>query len=170
MRPHSCSECGFDFEFDRAALARRCDSFPGTADDLLGLAEKDLVRRRTNPDTWSPIEYAAHVDEAVRWYVGRIGQVLAKEFQQLAPFDFDAAAQDRQYLHRSVATVVDALRVSCSQLKDIARSTSGSQLKRCGVGSDGSPRDVALLLARAHHELVHHEVDLRRGLGLVPMQ
>jgi hypothetical protein len=38
------------------------------------------------------------------------------------------------------------------------------------MGSDGSPRSVELLLARAGHELAHHELDLRRGLGLAQVR
>ncbi len=136
--------------------------------DLLKSADRHVVQRRPGAEVWSAIEYAAHVGEAVCWYVGRIRRVLKEDLPQLAPFDFDAAAEEGDYHRRSIDEVVADLRTACRALADLARSVSGSQLSRCGLSSDGSPRSVALLLTRAEHELVHHELDLRRGLGLAP--
>lgn len=138
--------------------------------DIPKSTDESFIRRPPGPDVWSPVEYAAHTGEAVRWYVGRIKRVLDEDLPRLEPFDFDAAAEEGEYDRRSVDTVVADLRTSCRQLADIARSVSGSQLTRYGLARDGSPRSVSLLLTRADHELVHHELDLRRGLGLAPMQ
>ncbi len=133
-------------------------------------ADPERIRARVDPHVWSPLEYAAHVGEAVRWYVGRIRCVLDEELPQLAPFDFDAAAEEGEYYRRSIDQVVADLRAACRALADLARSVSSSQLGRYGLGSDGSPRSGALLLTRAEHELVHHELDVRRGLEFAPTQ
>lgn len=146
----------------------RCDAFPDLVEDLLVAADPDLLRTRLDPRIWSPIEYAAHLADAVRWYVGRVRCVLDESRPQLSPFDFDAATEIGEYYRRDIDQVVADLRAGCQALGDLAKSVTDDQLGRCGLGSDGSPRSVALLLARAEHELVHHELDLRRGLGLAP--
>lgn len=161
---------GLDSGVDRTSLAERCDGFPRVVEDILGSADSHLIRRRPEPEIWSSIEYAAHVGEAVCWYVARIRCVLDVDFPQLAPFDFDAAAEKGEYRRRSIDVVVADLRTACRELTNIAQSVSGNQLNRYGLGSDGSRRSVALLLTRAEHELVHHELDLRRGTGFTPMQ
>jgi hypothetical protein len=162
--PEGCHECGFDSGEDRTSLAARSDAFPEIVNDILRSADANLIRRRPAPEVWSPVEYAAHVGEAVRWYVGRIRCVLEEDLPQLESFDFDAAAEAGEYYRRRIDAVVADLRTSCRELADIARSVSASQLSRYGLGSDGSPRSVASLLTRADHELVHHEFDLRRSL------
>ncbi len=165
MHSDRCAECGFDFMEDPVSLAARCELFSATLQSLLTSADPDVVRCRPAPEIWSVLEYGAHVGEAVLWYVARIRRVLNEELPQLEPFDWDAAAVAGQYNRRNVDAVVADVRSACRELADLAGSMTEDQLSRQGVGSDGSPRSAELLLARAGHELVHHESDLRRGLG-----
>jgi hypothetical protein len=167
MTVEGCAECGYDFGWDRTSLLTRCDAFPIALQDMLATADPARVRRRTATGLWAPIEYGAHLGEAVHWYVGRIRRVLDEDRPRLEPFDFDAAAEEGEYGDRSVGDVVADVRTACRELADIARAVSTIQLRRCGLGSDGSPRSAESLLVRAEHEVVHHELDLRRGLGLL---
>ena len=161
MPADRCAECGFNFREDRASLVARCGDFPEVVKDVLESTPDERIRARPVPS----IQYAAHVGDALCWYAQRIRRVLDEDFPKLEPFDFDAAADSGEYRRRSIDTVLTDLRAACSVLANIARPVSDRQLIRFGLGSDGSPRSVALLLARAHHELVHHELDLRRGVG-----
>lgn len=120
MQPDRCRECGFDFAGDRARLAVRCVSYPGVLADLLKSADGRVVQRRPGAEVWSAIEYAAHVGEAVCWYIGRIRRVLKEDLPQLAPFDFDAAAEGGDYHRRSIDEVVADLRTACRALADLA--------------------------------------------------
>ena len=155
MPADRCAECGFNFKEDKASLVARCGDFPEALKDVLESAANERIRARPVPEIWAPIEYAAHVGEALRWYAQRIRRVLDEDFPKLKPFDFDAAADAGEYRRRSVDMVLTDLRGACRELANIARPVSDLQLGRCGLGSDGSPRSVALLLARAHHEPVH---------------
>jgi hypothetical protein len=165
-----CAECGFDFAGGVAAQIARSCRFPGVLEELLGSADPAALRRRRHPDVWSPLEYSAHVGEAVLWYVGRIRRVLGAERPRLEPFDWDAAALLGGYNRRSADRVCGDAAAACGELAALARSLRPEQLPRQGIGSDGSPRSTGLLLARAGHELAHHELDLRRGLGLAQMR
>jgi hypothetical protein len=156
-----CADCGYDLGWDRANLLARCRDFPMTLQDMLVTADAARVRRRT-----APIEYAAHIGDAVRWYVGRIRRVLDQDLPQLKPFGFDAAAEEGEYCGCDIGEVVADVRTACRELADIARPVSATHLRRSGLASDGSPRSAHSLLVRVDHELVHHDLDLRRGLGL----
>ena len=152
------------FAVDLDVRAERATRFPATLGNLLADADSDEVRRRPAPAIWSPIEYAAHTGDAVHWYVERIYRVLREDRPKLAPFDWDLATEQRDYRRRSIPRVLAAVEQACSEFTNLARSLNRDDLQKTGVGSDGSPRTVEVLLGRADHELVHHEMDIRRGL------
>lgn len=164
MSPGPCAECGFDWTVDSARLVTRCDALPETLRDIIGSADA-AARRRPSSQTWSPIEYVAHLDEAVRWYVARIRRVLDENLPQLEAFDFDEAAEEGGYNSRELATVFRDLDAACRELTHIARSVTRADLARPGLGSDGTPRTAAVLLSRVEHELVHHDLDIRKVLN-----
>lgn len=132
---------------------------------LLHATALEVLLRRPDPRTWSPLEYAAHVSEAVPWYVARIQRVLRESEPRLTAFDWDLAASEGNYRQRGVETVATDVRRACGELAEVTRSVTGDDLARAGTGSDGTPRTVRTLLARAGHELAHHELDIRRGLA-----
>lgn len=162
--PAACAECAFDYSLDRRRLMARCESFPNDVARLLATAPRDRIRQRPAPDVWSAVEYAAHVAEAVRWYTQRIRRVLAEEVPRLGPFDFDAAADAGEYNKREIDEIIEALRTTCRALAELTGPLDSAQLRRTGLGSDGTPREVAALIARAEHELAHHDLDIRRSL------
>lgn len=164
-----CGECRYDFEEDPVRLAERCVVFSAGMSDVLDRASLDVLSRRPTPRTWSPLEYAAHVSEAVPWYVARIRKVLRECGARLTAFDWDLAASEGRYRERGVETVTGDLRRACAALADVARSVTPDDLARTGTGSDGTPRTVRALLARAGHELAHHELDIRRGVQAAPL-
>jgi DinB superfamily len=159
-----CAECGYDFGEDPDRLSARCAAFSAGLSSVLHATPLDLLLRRPDQRTWSPLEYAAHVGEVIPWYVARVRRVLREAEPRLAAFDWDRAASEGQYRQRGVGTVVRDLRQACTTLAEVAGSVSGDDLTRAGTGSDGTPRTVRTLLARAGHELAHHELDIRRGL------
>lgn len=133
---------------------------------LLQATTPDVLLRRPNPSTWSPLEYAAHVSEVIPWYVARVRRVLSETAAQLAAFDWDLAASKGRYRLRDSDTVTRDVRRACAELAETARSVTTEELAREGIGSDGTPRTVATLLARAGHELAHHELDICRGIDV----
>jgi hypothetical protein len=160
----ACGECRFDFGEDPARLAERCTAFGAAMTTLLHATAHEVLMRRPDTRTWSPLEYAAHVSEAIPWYVARIRKVLRETEPRFAGFDWDLAAREGKYRQRGVESVVADVRRACAELAELACSADGDDLARVGTGSDGTPRTVRVLLARAGHELAHHELDIRRGI------
>ena len=46
------------------------------------------MRARPDPDTWSALEYAAHLRDALRFYEDRIRRTLSEDRPQLEPYGF----------------------------------------------------------------------------------
>jgi hypothetical protein len=53
---------------------------------------------------------------------------------------------------------------ACAALAAVARSVTEEDLVPTGRGTDGTPRTVRVLIARAAHELAHHELDICPGV------
>ena len=160
-----CGECRYDFGEDPVRLSERCAAFSTDMTGVLHVTALDVLLLRPSPRTWSPLEYMAHVSEVIPWYVARIQKVLREAEPQLTAFDWDRAASDGKYRQRGIERVASDLQRACAALAEVARSVTGDDLAHAGTGSDGTPRTVQTLLARAGHELAHHELDIRRGLG-----
>ena len=159
-----CVECGFDFAPgpDAGPLV---ESFGGSVHVLFDAAPRVQLVERPEPGVWSALEYAAHTADAVGWYCDRVELVLAAPGVQLAPKDWDLATDTADYSHRSTERVLTDLRAAGARFARMRRGLDKSALARCGVGSDGSARSVEQLVARAVHEAVHHEQDIRQGLA-----
>jgi hypothetical protein len=159
-----CPACGYRATGDLAATAERARRFPEVLAALLQDADSATVRHRTEPRVWSPLEFGAHVGEAVGAYLDRADDVLSHDRPQLEPVDWIRAAEVGEYRRRSVQRVLEEVHRACWRLADLASALTPEQLARQGLGADGSPRSIAVLIARADHELAHHEHDLRRVL------
>jgi hypothetical protein len=79
--------------------------------------------------------------------------------------DWIRAAEVGEYRRRSVQRVLDDVRRACRRLSGLVSSLTPQQRSREGIGGDGRPRTVELLITRADHEIAHHEQDLRRVLS-----
>jgi DinB superfamily len=160
-----CPACGYRFTGDLVSTADRARTFPEVLAMLLDAADSATVRHRTEPRVWSPLEFGAHVGEAVDAYLDRVDRVLSHDRPRLEPVDWVRAAEIGEYRRRSVQRVLHDVEDACGRLADVAATVSPEELGRQGVGSDDQPRTVELLITRADHELAHHEHDLRRLLS-----
>jgi hypothetical protein len=98
-----------------------------------------VLLRRPDPAAWAPLEYAAHVSEAIPWYVERIQKVVREDVPRLTPFDWDWAAVTGRYRERTIERVTADLHRACAALADLAHSITADDLARTAIGSDGTP-------------------------------
>ena len=131
----------------------------------LGAAPPERLVHRSQAGVWSPLEYAAHLGEAVDWYAERIQRIFREDHPRLRPYDWDRAAVVGRYSERSADRVLAALDRACRRLELLASVLGPPELGAWCIGSDGTQRTVGQLLARAVHELVRHEMDIRVGLA-----
>ncbi len=154
----SCAECGFSWlATGDEALAEVRDG----PDRFARLLEDRRATVSPAPETWSPAAYVWHVGDVVRAWAERLHSLAADPEAAWAGFDPDELARARHYDTLpattgpwALARSVDALVLALEPL------TTETSFLHPEWGS-GTVADALRWLA---HEMVHHELDVRRGL------
>ena len=167
-----CDECGFVYEDLVAdALPAAIRSFakryraPLTR-FLPGEDGDSLVRQRPAPDTWSALEYAAHVRDVFASYDGWIHQCLEEDRPVLQGPTPDDLAVERRYRVDDPAAVAEALAANAERLAATVEAVPTDGWERVGIRRD-EERSVLFTARRAVHEGSHHLLDVGRGLRAV---
>ena len=165
----SCRECGYSFEEVSLESARALvDAAPSRYATLL--RDTPHARRKPNPQTWSPSAYAWHLGEWLRIQAERVYAVMHDplwDFDNWVPLDPDELDAVFHYDRLSVEGGLFALRQSAdwflaaTEELDPARSFEHRTL--------GLRLTVLDLIRLVSHEVPHHELDIRRGLGLAKL-
>jgi len=164
-----CQECGFDYEaLDPADIPAVIRSFakryraplnrflPGEDGD-------SLVRQRPEPETWSALEYAAHVRDVFANYAGWIELTLAQDRPTLEGPGPEELAGLRNYNDDDPVVVADAVAANAERLAAIVETVPDDGWERIGLRGGGD-RSVLLSARRAVHEGSHHLLDIGRGM------
>src|SRR6476646_7589442 len=86
----ACPECGFDASaFPRERVGEMTRENAALWPDVLARPD---ARDRPRPDTWSPLEYGAHVRDVLRIFDVRLRLMLAEDGPTYANWDQDATA------------------------------------------------------------------------------
>lgn len=155
-----CPQCGF------AAAAVGATDLPFVVTDagqrFAAVLDRADVRRRPDPEVWSPLEYVCHVRDVCHVMTGRVEQILAGggATVQFSSWGQNAASVAEQYWRTDVA----GLRAEVSSAFDEAATAFSrprpEQWGWEGVRGDGA-RFTALSLGRyLAHELHHHLWDV----------
>jgi hypothetical protein len=155
-----CPECGLD------AGALNHDDVPAMLRDNAAAWRAVLVRDdvRTRPDenTWSPLEYAAHVRDTCRVYTERLHLMLTQDGPAYPNWDQDATAVEDRYGEQDPATVAEELVAAANVLADRFAEVTGDQWQRTGTRSDGARFTVDTFARYFIHDPVHHLHDVHR--------
>jgi hypothetical protein len=158
----TCPECGYDWELAPVDIVAELRAVVVTpAGDI------SVVRTRPEPDTWSALEYAAHLRDALQFYEDRIRRTLIEDGPRLEPYDFHDACDRLQYNAGSPSRTAAELDVRAHSLATLLAGLDARQWSRTSIGSDGGERTVLTLARRATHEVLHHALDIRRVLQAV---
>ena len=167
-----CDECGFDYEALApadipAAIRLFTKRYRAPLSRFLSGEDGDsLVRQRPAPDTWSALEYAAHVRDVFAAYDRWIRQCLEEDRPVLQGPGPDEAADLRRYNEDDPAAVADALAANAERLAATVESVPDGGWDRVGLRRD-EERSVLFTARRAVHEGSHHLLDIGRGLRAV---
>ncbi len=164
----SCPECGLEFEampVDEAVTALRGFGrrYRAPLTRLLPGEDESVLRARPAPETWSALEYAAHVRDVFDSYAGWVRLVLAEEQPTLEGLSPDEAVVARAYNTQVPAVVVTELADRAEGLATTFESVPDDGWRRIGTRR-GEERSVEFLARRAVHEGSHHLLDIGRGL------
>lgn len=155
-----CAECLFDpaevgFR-DVPGLVRR------NAADWPEVLSDPGAATRPDDETWSPLEYGAHVRDVFRVFVVRLALMLAEEAPTFANWDQDATAIADDYRAQDPRVVADEILEAAARVADAFDRVEDSQLGRTGLRSDGSAFTIDSLARYFVHDPLHHLHDVRR--------
>ena len=153
-----CTECGFssvDVVYDDVPdLVRR-----NTAAWAPVLARAD-VSVRPDENTWSALEYGAHVRDVFRIFNTRLGLMLREDDPLFANWDQDATAAAERYNEQDPATVATELAAAGVSVADAFAAVPRVDRGRTGRRSDGARFTVTTLAQYFIHDPVHHLHDV----------
>ena len=155
-----CPECGLDtstIHHDDVPVMLRANAVAWR--DVLVRPD---VRARPNPDTWSPLEYAAHVRDTCRVYAGRLHLMLTQDGPAYPNWDQDATAVEDCYGEQDPATVAAELTEAANHLADRFAEVADDQWQRTGTRGDGADFTVDTFARYFIHDPVHHLHDVLR--------
>lgn len=122
--------------------------------------ERDDVHQRPRPDMWSPLEYAAHVRDVCRVFLGRVELMLREDDPPFNDWDQDVAAVEGRYADQDPAAVCDEIEAGAQELSRAFGNLDGTQWARTGSRSNGSAFTIRTLGQYCLHDLAHHLVDV----------
>ena len=155
-----CEECGLDASSldtqQVAALIRdNAAAWPGV------LAEPG-IQVRPDEQTWSRLEYAAHVRDVYRLFLTRLTLMLTEDDPLFANWDQDATAEAERYNELDPTTVAVEVGAAAESLAAAFEAVPEPQWQRTGRRSDGAHFTVTTFARYLIHDPVHHLWDVRR--------
>jgi hypothetical protein len=161
----SCPECGFDaatVPATRVAALLRDDAHVWAR---LLTGTNDVVRRRSNPNRWSALEYACHVRDVFVLFHTRLQLMLAEDDPLFDNWDQDATALAERYDRQDPALVSSELVAAAETLAAAFDAVEPEQWSRTGRRSDGSVFTVDSFSRYLIHDPIHHVWDVQTDLG-----
>lgn len=154
----SCPECGFDPDAHPTSLAS--STIRSNAAAWRPRLERDDASVRPRDDRWAPVEYACHVRDVYRVFLGRLGLMLREDSPSFQSWDQDETAVVERYDLQDPATVADEVLAAGTRLADAFDEVRADEWQRTGTRSDGTSYTVASLATLAQHDPIHHLWDV----------
>jgi uncharacterized damage-inducible protein DinB len=153
-----CTEGGFDSSTitfaDVPDLVRRNAAAWGE------VLQREDVTIRPNSETWSALEYAAHVRDVFRIFKVRLEQMLEFDDPHFENWDQDSTAIADRYNEQDPGKVASELAEAAEAVASAFESVADDQLDRRGLRSDGSAFTVESLAMYFVHDPIHHLHDV----------
>jgi hypothetical protein len=156
----ACGECGFSWSAEGDEGLGRVQ---GASDRFAELLQGRDATRAPGPRVWSPSAYVWHVADVVRAWSERLHSLGIDAETRWAGFDPNELARARRYGELPQVTGPWALARSTEAL---VRALEHLDLDDEFVHPEWGEGTVLDGLRWVAHEIVHHELDVRRGLGL----
>jgi hypothetical protein len=126
-----CLECGFDASLVEpdavpALIRQNAAAWPY-------VLERDDAAGRPDDETWSPLEYAAHVRDVHRIYRLRLGLMLEGDDPLFPNWDQDVAAVEERYDQQDPVAVGRELVEEADRIGDVFEGVDGRQWQRPGT-------------------------------------
>lgn len=161
-----CEECGFAYDLDEARAA--AESIREGVAALADVVESggDLVTSRSDPERWSPLEYACHVRDVLLVQRERVLRARREEAPTFAPMGRDERVEHDGYADQAPDDVARQLRDAALLLGGILDRLEPDEWERTVVYNYPAPWERSLRWVAVHtvHEVRHHLGDAREQL------
>lgn len=156
----TCQECGYPWSTPLEEARALISSAPARYASLVGSRD---AKRKPAPAAWSPSAYVWHVSDALHAWAERFWAIRHDPGSAIVPFDQDRLGAVRGYEALSTVAGLWSLERSVADW-DLALEGAdpGIALEHPEFGA-GTIGDVVRWI---RHEVHHHDLDIRRGLGI----
>lgn len=157
----SCPDCGLDTTEVRFAelptlIRENAAAWPAVLDG-------PEARIRPDAQTWSALEYAAHVRDVFRIFAQRLQLMLDEDDPPFDNWDQDATALEDRYAEQDPHLVSTELVGAAETLAVAFEQVPADALARTGRRSDGARFTTETLGRYLIHDPVHHLWDVSHG-------
>ncbi|EKT79193.1 hypothetical protein WSS_A27970 [Rhodococcus opacus M213] len=154
----ACPDCGFD------SAATRYEDIPAlvrvNVEAWSPVLTRPDVTVRPDEQTWSALEYAAHVRDVFRIFDVRLRLMLDKTDPLFPNWDQDETAFAERYNEQDPAVVDAELRAAGAAAADDFEAVAPEFRVRTGRRSDGASFTVESLAKYFVHDPIHHLHDV----------
>jgi hypothetical protein len=159
-----CAQCGFEYDLADAesAAAAILAGVSHLADVLRG-PDPDL-RTRSEPDTWSPLEYGCHVRDVLLVQRERVLAARRTDTPAFEPMGRDERVEHDGYRGQDPDAVARQLVDAATLFTNVLSRLDDADWERRVVYGYPSTRERSLRWVAVHtvHEVRHHLLDVRR--------
>jgi hypothetical protein len=156
-----CPECGFDASTVDAREVAELTRL--NAAEWPAVLLRDDVRERPDENTWSPLEYGAHVRDVFTIMRGRLGLMLTENDPLFDNWDQDATAVEERYNEQEPGLVSSQLIEAGLAIARAFDAVPADAWGRTGRRGDGARFTVETLARYFIHDPVHHLHDVSKA-------
>src|SRR5690625_2312943 len=149
-----CSECGEDV--GQLSLADAIERLRELQDSWRVELEQPVLATRHNDRTWSRLEYACHVRDALAVFRGRVELMQQRDEPTFSDWDQDAAAEAGNYNEADPTKAADEVRAAIDATIEMLSELGPDVIDRRGLRSDGAAFTVLRLSHYFVLAVVHH--------------
>ncbi len=169
--PNDCEECGFDgpgiTEMTAEDSIRSLGARYHATLAALGPDRDARLRQRPDPNTWSALEYVAHVRDVIAmwgWILHRTLSEARPELPAADPGLQDRIASESSYNSQDPETVDGELSANAMRMADKVASIDSDHWQRTAQFGDTEVTPL-WIVRKVAHEGHHHLMDIERSLS-----
>jgi hypothetical protein len=163
----ACAECGLDPELlSIPAAADMIEEFGPRFVAVFESVAMDPARlcAKPDPDVWSPLEYAVHMRELIRYHGWLANRALTEDRPEVPAPNPDSVAEGERYNEADPGDVLAGITRQSLRFADRARGMTEVELDRLVVRA-GTDTRVRHMIRNVAHEGHHHLQDVQRLLA-----
>lgn len=163
-----CAECRYDYApLDHSQIVAAVTSPADQHRHVLASVSRRRLSERSDPATWSPLEYGCHVRDVLRFQRERVMAAQVQDLPVFEPMRRDKRAVEERYNDQDPLVIADEVATAASLPAETLGALDERGWLRVGVYPWPEPqaRTVEWVTRWTAHELAHHLFDIHRLLG-----